>query len=92
MAVRLGVPENEAEQLGVEVHSGVLVGEVEHDALQLGGEVGQAAVADPADARRAGLASGEDQGRVVGRGVAVDRHRVEGRAHVQAQHGAQHRR
>ena len=49
-------------------------------------------VADAADARRAGRARGEQQRRVVGRGVAVHRHRVEGGADVQVQQGLQHRR
>uniref|UniRef100_A0A0N4ZZN3 PE-PGRS family protein n=1 Tax=Parastrongyloides trichosuri TaxID=131310 RepID=A0A0N4ZZN3_PARTI len=69
-----------------------LVGQIEHHPVQGGREVLQPAVADPADARRARGAGGEQQGRVIGRGVAVHGDAVEGGADVQVQQGLQHRR
>ena len=67
-----------------------LVGKVEHHAVEGTGEFLEPAVADPADARCPGSPGREQQAGVIGRGVPVDRYRVEGGPHMQAQHGAQH--
>ena len=67
-----------------------LVGQIQHHPVERAGEGLQPPIPDPADARRARGAGGEQQAGVVGRGVPVDRHRVEGGAHMQAQHGPQH--
>ena len=67
-----------------------LRGEVVHDLFQLGLEVGQPPVARARDARRTRSAGGEQKAGVVGRGVAVHGHRIEGGARIERQQALQH--